>query len=184
MSPDCFRKAYFGNYLQLWDHMPLMSSYYGSLNAAGKTSFEMSIEAAARRYGYSTQCVGRYDIDGFSGILHYLETILGRFDANGDGKLDTNETLNAFPVFQQELIILGASQGLSSTDTGEQQAAFAYIVAKGTLPSGIGGDVDFAWWWLMVGKNGWNVNADRAALYKVIANISPPPTPPATTQCQ
>ena len=185
MDAACFRKTFFSDYLELWDRMPLMTRYFQSLKAADQASFEVSIETAARQYGYSSQCVGRYDIDGFTGILHYIETILQRFDTNGDGNLDTKETVAAFPVFQNELITVGQSHGLSATDTGQQKAVFAYALAHGALPAtNFWGDVEFLWWWLVLGQDGWEVKADRTALYKVIASISPPPPPPATSQCQ
>jgi hypothetical protein len=184
MSADCFRKTYFSNHAVFWDRMPRLTKFYDSLDATDQADFEVAVETASRYYGYSNQCVGLGDVEGFSGILHYIETILERFDTDGDGLLDTTEAMGAFPTFQNELITAGKSSGLSATNTGEQQAAFAYALAKGKLPKGgVAGDVEFVWWWLIVGKSHWDLKAPRNNLYKVLSNISPPVVPTMPSQC-
>jgi hypothetical protein len=185
MNAQCFRTNYFANYLTFWDRMPLLTKYYESLSSNDQQALEVAIEMAARRYGYSDQCVGLYDVEGFSGILHYIETILERFDTTGEGILTTADAMTAFPVFQSELITAGAASGLSATDTGEQEAAFAYALARGKLPTkGVEGDIEFLWWWIIVGKDHWNIKAARNSLFKVIGSISPPPTPTTASQCE
>jgi hypothetical protein len=184
MNAACFRQSYFAHRAALWSRMPYLTKYYESLDATDQAAFEEAVEDSARLYGYSDQCVGFYDIEGFGGIFHFIETILERFDTNGDGYLSTDEAMGAFPTFQNELITAGKSSGLSATNTGEQQAAFAYALAKGKLPKGgIAGDVEFVWWWLIIGKGHWDLHSGRTNLYKVLSNISPPLVPTAPSQC-
>jgi hypothetical protein len=184
MNAACFRQNYYANHAAFWVQMPYLTKYYESLDAADQAAFEEAVENSSRLYGYSNQCVGFYDIEGMAGIFHFIETILERFDTNGDGYLSTDEAMGAFPTFQNELITAGKSSGLSATNTGEQQAAFAYALAKGKLPKGgVAGDVEFVWWWLIVGKSHWNVHAGRTNLYDVLSNISPPLVAPTPSQC-
>jgi hypothetical protein len=184
MNADCFRKAYFANYQTLWDRMPLLTKFYSGLSSADQEKMQVALETSARYYGYSNQCVGLYDIESMQGILHFMETILERFDSKGEGFLNTQDALNVFPLFQNELVTVGSTMGLSATDTGEQQAALTYLLAHGSLPSGLWGDVEFVWWWLAEGQSCWNLQASRISLYQAMASISPPMTPPATSPCQ
>jgi hypothetical protein len=185
MNAQCFRTNYFANHAVFWDRMPLLTKYYESLSSTEQLDFQEAVETASRYYGYSDQCVGLGDVEGFGGILHYIETILERFDTNGDGLLSTDEAMDAFPTFQNELITAGKASGLSATNVGEQQAAFAYALAKGKLPKGgVTGDIEFVWWWIIEGKSRWNLKAGRNNLYKVLANISPPIVPTNPSQCQ
>jgi len=176
MKPDCFRDAFFARYQDFWDHFPNMVRYFSGLSHSDQTDLRIAIERGARRFGFSDQPVGKYDVDGFSALAHYIEAIFKRFDANQSQILGTSEVLNAFPVFKLALSEIG---GIDINDNAMLEAAFTYTVAKGKPPTKDPvGIAKFLWWKTI--RPTWNINATRSDIYSVIGVFSEPePLPPA-----
>lgn len=163
---DCFRKEYFANSEKFWSPFPEMIKYYGNLKAKQKAELEKSIETGARRFGLNEDPIGSYDVDGFSGIVHYMESIFFRFDLNHDGVMELDEVMNAYPVFK--LKIAEAAELDPIEDNKRLEAIFTYVVKYGKPPKkGFLGSAHFLWWSMR--RPFWKIEAERDSLYKVLA---------------
>jgi hypothetical protein len=171
VDPKCFRSIYFDRAREWWDHFPETVKYYESLTPKAKRGLQIAMERGARVKGYGDQPIGTYDMQGFTGVLHYLEAVFARYDMNGDQHLNLEETLRAFPAFKGELARFG---GIDPSNTALLEAAFTYTVRFGAPPvMDVFGTTHFLMWWGW--KPFWTIQADRMAIYKVIGVLSQPP---------
>ncbi len=182
MSAQCFREQFFGNYKTLWDGFPAFVSSYDRMSDSQRKDLQRSMEISARRLGYSDLPVSEFDISSFAGIPHYVEALVYRFDGNDDEILNKNEILDkAFPVFKKSLADISGKK-----DTKMLQAILTYLIRFGkTPPSKIefNSILDTAHFlaWYVLGRDIWQVSADRGALYKIIAVLSESTSPGANT---
>ena len=173
----CFRTNYYGNYKELWINFPgLVNAYENMLKFYPQKVLilQQSMEISARRLGYSNAPISSYDITAMAVIPHYLEAMVSRFDWNNDQILDLNEVLNgAYPIVKTTL-----ANAAKQTDNSMLQAILTYIVRFGRDPSLSTWDTIHLLAWY-VWRPFWTIQADRAALYKVIAVLSKVGTAPA-----
>ncbi|NDD91726.1 hypothetical protein EBZ37_06540 [bacterium] len=172
VTKDCFIYNYFSQHQSLWDHFPKLSSYYSSLSSSQRAKTESEMEISSRRYGISDLPVGGIDIQGYSGLIHYAETIMARFDRNEDGILVLDEVLAAYPVFKR---ILAETGKLDMRDDALIQAVLTYIVKYQEIPKQ---DLKFITWY--ASRPFWKLNADRGGLFNLISKISTPEPIPAS----
>jgi hypothetical protein len=169
MRPRCFREAYFNRYEEFWDHMPALREYYSKLDARGRRRFEIALEQGGRRFGYSDAYVGEYDVSGYVGVSQYVESIFNRFDNDRSSIIQLNELMKAFPVFKRELAAFGK---IDINQTLLLEGAFTYTVRYGIAPTtDFMGTSHFLGW--IANKPFWQINADRTALYRVLAALNP-----------
>jgi hypothetical protein len=174
MKARCFREGYFKGVDEYWKYMPGLLAYYKSLTPAFRRRFEIALETGARRYGYSDELLGEWDVQGFAGIAQYVEGMFRRYDMDSSAIINLDELMGAFPVFKRDLAAFG------KIDPGQTlilEAAFTYTVRFGIPPTlDVMGGAHFVGW--LATKPAWKINGDRAALYKVLAALNPKETPP------
>ncbi len=168
MDIGCFRERFFGRYDEHFTHFPRLQTYYSGLAPGERDELRVAIENAARRKGSTEDPIGRVDLSGLTGILHYVETMALRFDSNDDGVIDLDELRPAFPVFKGELAQIA---GVDGSQNGLLWAAFTYTCHAGHPPKkGTAGTADLLAWWAE--KPFWKVRMDRLGLYGLIGAIS------------
>ena len=122
--------------------------------------------AGARRYGNSNQPIGTYDIQGYVGLAHYIESLMFRFDRNRNGSLSVEELLIAYPMFKRLLVEMG---NLDPDNDSIAQAVFTYLVKYQKVPKV---DAHFIWWYLT--RPLWKINASRSAIFGLISKLTVP----------
>lgn len=170
MDINCFRKNYFNNYRKFWDHFPELIRYYEDMSGPDKESLHLAMEKGSRRYGFSNYKIGRYDVEGFAGLIHYLESMYQRFDDNADQELDLDDVMRAYPVFKGTLAVMG---GLDPSKDWLLKAVFTYMVRTGSAPTlNFTGTLQFGAW--IAAKPIWKklIHADRSSIFKVVAVLS------------
>lgn len=168
---ECFESNFFPQGDVIWGHFGGLSSYYASRGAGDQKKLRDQMAMSARRYGLSQLPVGSLDIQGYAGLAHYVESILFRFDRDGNGVLNLNETLGAYPLFKRLLVEIGK---LDPKDDKLGQAVFTYLVKYQKIPKK---DLSFITWYLT--RPFWKISADRGALFGLISKISKPEPLPA-----
>lgn len=162
----CFRDVYFGNPDVFWVNFPGLQAAYAKLSAQKQIELAESMEKAARRGGYSEKPIGPYDVDSFAALPHYVEDLVERFDTNDDEVLDKREILDhAYPIFKDTLA------GAAPSAKGDLllKGILTYIIKYGRAPKGT---LDLLAWVARLPIT--KVEADRAALYRVVALLSSP----------
>jgi hypothetical protein len=178
MKPQCFRDMYFSGYEEYWKHMPGLTQYYREMKPAAQRRFRIALENGARRFGYSNELIGEWDLQGLAGIAQYVEGIFRRYDGDASGIINLEELMEAFPVFRGDLAAFGK---IDPDQTTILEAAFTYTVRFGIPPTlDVMGGAHFVGW--LASKPAWTIKADRAALYNVLAALNPKETPPSSGQ--
>lgn len=168
VDAQCFRNAYFGNIDLFWVNFPDLIKHYKHLKTSEQASLRYAMEKAARTKGVSNDPIGPFDMDSFAALPHYLESIIGRFDVNNDQVLDKHEVLDrAYPIFKDTLATLSGR-----TSDWVLEGALTYAIKFGKLPKTIAEQAHFLAW--CAWRPFWKIEADRAALYQVIAILSDP----------
>jgi hypothetical protein len=166
VSIECFQREFIMNRHEYWKHQPGLLAFYDGLSPAQQADFETVMQKGARRFGATQEPVGSFDIDGYSGLMHYLEALVQRFDYDQNQILNLDEILNAFPIFKNTLARFAQMDPVEDHDTLE--AVFTYTVYYGEAPKkDILNLVKFLWWsWT---RPFWSINASRYDLYTVIS---------------
>jgi hypothetical protein len=103
----CFRREFQANFETIYEDFPILLSTFKNSSDAEKKSFFEKLEAAAKVAGYNDDPIGEFDISNYSGIAHYVESVMLRFDRAGgapNGTLNRAEVLDdVFPIFEREL---------------------------------------------------------------------------------
>lgn len=171
MDATCFRNYFYGDYVNLWDHFPHLAEFYSVLSSADQLKFQQALEQSSRYYGYSQAPFASYDVGQLVGFMQYMETLFLRFDPNDTGALGLQEVLNgAYPVFKGTIAKLAEE---NATDDSVLQAILTYLLEYSEVPSKqFPAVLKFILWeaW----RPFWSVNADRMAVYSVMANLSAP----------
>ncbi len=178
VDSDCFHQEFYGNVKRYWSHFPRMLAYYEKLDSARQAEFRAVLTEATRGRGMEREPIGNIDTQGYTGLIHYVESLFMRFDRNRDEILGLSEALNAFPVFQHELAKLAE---LDPKKEGTLEAIFTYLIAHGKAPSsGFAGVAQILAW--RAWKPFWNIEADRISLYGVFGELSSTPAPASNSQ--
>jgi len=170
VAPKCFRENYYGNVDYHWSGFPDLAELYGEMDEYSKERLQYAMEISARKKGYNDDPLGKYDVNSFSAIPHYVEQIMIRFDVNDDGVLDKWELLNgAYPIFREALKDISGK-----SNDRFLQAVLGYVVKFGKIPKTKMEKAHFVTW--RATRPMWKIYARRDALYQVIAVLSSPDT--------
>ncbi|MBI2605398.1 MAG: hypothetical protein HYW49_04885 [Deltaproteobacteria bacterium] len=180
MDPACWRREFFSRSKIFWDHFPLMVEYYDTMPEDLRERMHISLEKAARRYGYTELPIGGVDNVSFPAVMHYIETLFMRYDKGvRDQKLDVHEALTAYPNFK--MILAKLDDKVDPEDDATLRAAFTYTVKFGKPPEtkSIGGIAHFLWWksWRPL----WKIDATRGSIYDILPIVAGSDTPPPGT---
>jgi hypothetical protein len=167
-SAVCARRAFFDQWKENWDHFPGLRDYYGRIEEKEKREFEEFYEKAARPYGYSQEPITTTDLQGFSTVAHYLETLMLRADLNRDQIVDLPEAMSIFPVFKMFLAEVG---DLDPNDEELIEAVYTFTIKHrrppGKDPAGI---AEFLAWRLL--KPHWKLDASRTDVFATIGALN------------
>jgi hypothetical protein len=164
MTAACFRNAYFGHPEVFWKSFPALQKAYAEMSNQQKASLAHSMEVASRRGGYTEDPIGKFDIDSFAGLPHYVEKIIDRFDVNKNGVLDKREILDrAYPIFKQTL----QKAAPEAKSDFLLKGILTYIVRYGKKPNST---LALLAWCARMPLT--KVVADRVSLYRVVALLS------------
>lgn len=101
-------------------------------------------------------------------ILHYVETIMTRFDTDGNGLLETAEAWEAYPVFRGLIGKLAKNAGHDLDDSGMQDV-YGYILSNGgKVP---GGSLGVAWSKTLSGFS-WSMALNRMDMIRIFGTIT------------
>lgn len=133
----CVREHLLDLILQYGGNMPHLQAYIRGLNAAERITYAQDLIQSAR--GPSTPKdwveVEKNELSTLAVVMQYSESVLTRFDLDGDGKLNYREVANAEPIF------LGFIKKFAKDKLGyelsdwESRGAFLYLVMYDDLPN-------------------------------------------------
>jgi hypothetical protein len=173
IETHCYRERYFSAFRQNWANMPKLVKFYADLSGSQRLAFQRSMETVARKKGYTDQVMmDSADTKGFVMVVHYVESIFARFDSDESGSLTWDEVETAFPVFKRSLEEVTCEQGHCLTSDKDLMGIFTYLLAYGEPPSSMG----YVWWRYIKVWPEKKVNADRARLMQLFAQLSSPPS--------
>jgi hypothetical protein len=166
----CFREEFHQNRATHWGAFPGLLSYYDAAPDKLRRQIEVDMEQAARLYGYNPDPIGSLDAGSYAALFEYLETLYLRFDRNGDGMIDTQETLAAYPLFRLTLAKLAKHD---PDDKPFLEAVLTYTAHHGEPPAeSIGGIAHFLLWKAV--RPFWDLQVRRADFLKVLAKLGTP----------
>ncbi len=103
----CVRERFLTNFNDLMINLPRLRDDYAAADQAGKDGLYRALEAASKNSGYNDDPISDFDISSYAGLPHFAESMITKFDKNGDGALDRDEVLTyAFPIFKRELSLI------------------------------------------------------------------------------
>lgn len=149
--------------------------------------FHQAFEEATRERGFSDEHpVGSEDIQAMVMLVHYMEVIFARFDRDGSGTLDPQETLLAVPVLASKL-----REATCFRSEPELRDALAFMLGSGLVqPQGVRQKIKAGWWWYVRrplahfrGRPAPDFQADRDRVTGLFAAFARPPSA-ADKQCQ
>ncbi|MBY0470586.1 hypothetical protein K2X30_05405 [bacterium] len=170
VDASCYKTRFFNSFETYFDHMPGLASYYRSIDSTLRRSMQDALIRASRatRSGAAAP-MDMGDSESLAGLIQYVEAIFSRFDVgkkHGDGTLQRDEAMQAYPVFKSEL------SKLAGVDSDSQlKAIFAYLLDNGKAPKAdnIFEKLQFWFLWIVLSPD---VNADREKLYQVFAQLA------------
>lgn len=169
VSINCVQQVYMREVPDKFAAMPDFMRFLNGLSQDQKTEVFMNLLKAA---GYKPKPDGTIpvgDLALFPQVTQYVETVFQKFDANRDGHLNTKEAMVAFPTFKE--ILKEAAGGKLKSDK-QLKALFAWLLRYAKPPESTKDFVKFLVWWMPKGENGWDVNADREKLVKILGFIA------------
>jgi hypothetical protein len=162
ISAACFRRFYFDRPETFWKSFPGLQVAYAKMSPEQKGKLAYAMEQAARTKGYNEGPIGPFDIDSFSALPHYVESVMERFDSDDNEVLDRREILDqAFPIFRETL--RKAQPGKPDLVL---KGILTYIIHYGEAPP----DAASLLFWI-ARMPFTKIEADRVALYQVVAAI-------------
>ncbi len=163
---ECFQKEFITNRHEYWKHFPGLIQFFDQLSPKEQSNFEQVMQKGARRFGLTNQPVSSFDMDGYAGLMHYLEALIQRFDYDFNQHLSLSEIMNAYPLFKNTLAKFANLDPVQ--DNGTLEAVFTYTVHYGEAPKkDILHLIKFLWWQFT--RPFWSINASRYDLYTVIS---------------
>lgn len=131
----CLRNSYRNNVKSVLNSMPEYIQYTQKEPAA---DWEVGFLNNLKSAGYVPRQdwkVSLSDVSLFPHILQYSETIFMKFDINGDGFIDKQEGIGAYPYFAFLLKKVAKGQLADGTvKEAELEAMFTYILKYGKIP--------------------------------------------------
>ncbi|MBK9038645.1 MAG: hypothetical protein IPL83_05675 [Bdellovibrionales bacterium] len=94
-------------------------------------------------------------------VIHYIETILTRFDLDLDGRITSSEAWEAFPVFRGLIDRVAKANGFNLEEKRLREV-YAFLLSEGRIPT----KQDFLWKMASVGSS-LKIDIDRMGLLKI-----------------
>ena len=117
-------------------NMPGIPAYIYRSNPQVRYGFARILLETARSPASDADWVERNEISTMAVVLHYIESVMTRYDSNQDGILTSSELEQAVPVFAGFIKKIALdTQGIALSD-GEAHAAFYFILEYKTIPTG------------------------------------------------
>jgi hypothetical protein len=159
-SIDCYRTIFYENRKSIYEGMPFWLKFEDGLSRNENAEFNSYLEQGAEAEASGDE-IYVPDLMLLTNLAQYIEMVFTRFNTNFDSILDTNEAMNAYPVFR------GLLTQLSKLDDPTQvRAVFAYILKYGKVPDrSIGGMIEFVSW--SNNSSSWDLRVDRKQLAKI-----------------
>lgn len=176
---NCFRYRFQKSFRELFVHFPLLLKEYQNYTLEDRELFHSSLEEAAKFTGFDPNPISKYDMDSYSGVPHFAETVFLRFDQRGgpDGFLNRQEVIDdIYPVFKSELAkIVPINIDLIL------KASLLYLVQHGNLPVTKLKGLKFEDWvklgvelgrWVFSGGYSKDFKSNRLRVYQVFGTLS------------
>ena len=171
MEVQCFRKEYYGNIDQYWDHLPKLKKHFEGVDENSKKLLMVSLENASRLNLCSARPIAGYDSGSYSGVIHYVEAMFQRFDTNRDDLIHYEESKAAFKVFFNTIKEVAQSQSPIKLKKKQIEGVFTYLLSFGVTPNAL----QLVYWVEIAEPLGeWKrlVRGDRTVIYQVLANLA------------
>ena len=172
----CFRREYRAHFAEFFRDYPFLMDTFIRASGDDQDQFFQRLEAASRFDGLSEKPITDFDISSYSGIAHYVELVMYRFDRNGgrpDNGLDRSEIIDQiFPIFSNELT------KVTCKDTKIlNQALLLYLTQYGRSPFADNnhptvGEYASLVLWVLNGGPFNNFLADRLRIYAIFGTLS------------
>ncbi|MBK7842393.1 MAG: hypothetical protein IPJ71_01665 [Bdellovibrionales bacterium] len=94
-------------------------------------------------------------------VIHYIETILTRFDLDLDGRITTSEAWEAFPVFRGLIDRVAKANGFNLEEKRLREV-YGFLLSEGRIPT----KEDFLWRMASMGSS-LKIDIDRMGLLKI-----------------
>ncbi len=182
---ECYRKMLFSNFAKYFDALPGWATAVSKLNAEKLEKFKSNLEYVTLTNLKNLELgVKSGDLGTTVSVFQYGESIFWRFDTSKDGKLNLNESLEAFPIFHDFLADAAKEDGLTSES--DLRALFTYLLRYKRTPQTLLQKAEFLWW--KMNKSSWKYEVARTDVIDIIAAMklnsekkdkaSPPPEEP------
>jgi hypothetical protein len=171
MDPTCFKQEYFSRFEMFWDHFAGLSALMQSMDRERREALANAMERTARTTTDLSEPVGNLDTQNFTGIVHFMEAVLARFDKDRNERFNLEEAMTAFPTFR-ELLIKNSKGQIKPGETSKAEALFTYILKYRKIPDdNIFGIIHFVSW--MVSRPFWKLDVSREDLYQISGLFNP-----------
>lgn len=184
VSRECFQKNLRNLLVPKLSFMPGMQKFLIEATDEVWTKFSGALIQAALNQGPGSEIVEIGEISTFCVVLHYVEVIMTRYNANGDHFLTNEEVEKAFPVFNA--MIKKVAKNLMCKDLAdwESRGAFGYILTYKELPLTTTAELNIAWSRII---SDWDYKLDRldvAEVFGVIMQAISGPKRDGALQCK
>ena len=164
---SCFRLFFRKDMDEQFTNFPEMVRSIDALSDADYATFLDNLQLVMRQHGAApTAPFTLAEVTNAANFLHYVESIMWRFDTNHDGQLTLAESMVAYPIFKQ--ILMKASGFKNDSDL---RAVYTYLLKYQESPkASLWNTAKFVLWKLNPGS--WTYDDNRADLVAVMARIS------------
>ena len=154
----CYQSFWYQNRTQLFAPSPLLVNWLNA-NQTEWSDYSNNLGIA----GGTSEWLMQY------AVVHFIEVYLERWDTNGDGVINLNEAMAAYPIYQGILTTMFESAYVPSNFV---LPLYTFLFAYGEpyFSMGIGGDVVFMHWYFY--QDTWQFSADRKTLAEILAQLS------------
>lgn len=174
----CYREGFYGNFVEIFTHVPRFGEHFSKLKTDGKKKLEKNLEIAARNFGYTQEPLESIDSEVIAMMLMYLDTVYSKYDVNQNDTLDWLEAEVAFPVFKET--IRDAAKDAPMSGDEFYMSVFTYLLHYGKKPeSSLAGFLHLLKWKASRPTWGVNLHADRSTLVSILSAFSSTPSLPA-----
>ncbi len=157
--------------------MPSLQKYLQSLDSKSLEIYAKDLLASSWGECSSEDWVEKSELNVTSVILHYVESVMTRFNLDANPFLEGSEINAAIPLFTGFIQMMGESVGMKSMDTQLVQDVFRHIVETGEIPEkkswwkGLRHNVQL--WRQFRSRRGgqWNPQLGRGHITSVFASI-------------
>ena len=167
IDPLSFRAFFSSNFSAIYANFSGLAQTFTQMPPEAKQDFLTTLEQAGRCQGSNDkELVESSDLDKFTMMFHYMESVFVRFDENGDGFLSNHEVKKMFPLVRNMM--------RSKINQGDDTLwkILTYMVAKGEVLTDSWGDM----WSLMRWSSNGEFKGPRGNLLKVFSALRGTPT--------